>query len=178
MVLPSPLVFASIWMWMVGRHCDLRWMRGPGVVVAAGDGETHCSKVRSDVVRDGPSLRSQTAAGPCGLSSAGARDHHPYPVTILVCAFGEQRRSTSPYAPRFAEPSQRQALRYYPSLSNRRPSTFYLRSGVPPSANTRTDQADSSSSGLRGSAGKRDQQPLRPSFYWGPAQPVFSPQRI
>ena len=39
-------------------------------MVAAGDGETQCSKVRSDVVRKGPSLRSQKTIGPCGLSSA------------------------------------------------------------------------------------------------------------
>jgi hypothetical protein len=55
------------------RRCDLRWMHAPVVVVALfhppnpgaptralSHGETQCSKVRSDVVRDGPSLRSQT----------------------------------------------------------------------------------------------------------------------
>ena len=40
-------------------RCDLRWMHDPVVVVAISDGETQCSKVRSDEVLDGPSLRSQ-----------------------------------------------------------------------------------------------------------------------
>ena len=33
-----------------------------------GDGETQCLKVRSEEVRDGPSLRSQAATGSCGLT--------------------------------------------------------------------------------------------------------------
>jgi hypothetical protein len=38
-----------------------------------GDGEPQCSKVRSDEVVDGPSLRSQAATGPCAYSSLEQR---------------------------------------------------------------------------------------------------------
>ena len=64
----------------------------------SGDGETQCSKVRSGEVLDGPSLRSQAATEPCGLPIARAPGDHPPPSPLWVCAFGEQRRSTSPYA--------------------------------------------------------------------------------
>ena len=47
--------------------CDLRWVQGSVAAVALGDGETHCSKVRSDRVRDGSSWRSQAATEPCGF---------------------------------------------------------------------------------------------------------------
>ena len=49
---------------------DLRWVHGPIAEVAGGDGESHCSKVRSDNVSDGLSLRSQAGIGPCSLSIA------------------------------------------------------------------------------------------------------------
>src|SRR6476620_4457083 len=55
-------------------------MHDPVVVFVVGDGETQCLKVRSDKVQDGPSLRSQTTTGPCGLSNAGAEGNHPLPV--------------------------------------------------------------------------------------------------
>src|SRR6476660_5006842 len=38
-------------------------------MVACGDGETHCSKVRSDEVQDGPSCGAKPATGPCGFTS-------------------------------------------------------------------------------------------------------------
>jgi len=48
--------------------CDLRWAQGLVAAVAEGDGETPCSKGRSDEVRDGTSWRSQVARGPCGFT--------------------------------------------------------------------------------------------------------------
>ena len=62
-----------------------------------GDGETRCSKVRSDEVQDGPSLRSQATTGPCGLASAGAGGR-PSTVPLSGVGFGEHRRPTSPDA--------------------------------------------------------------------------------
>jgi hypothetical protein len=62
----------------------------PVVVVSAGDGDTHCSKVRSDNVQDGPSLRSQATTGSCGLSRAGAEDAHP-----LLCPFLASRSAST-----------------------------------------------------------------------------------
>src|SRR6476646_11230735 len=38
-------------------------------MVAYADGETHCSKVRSDEVQDGPSCGAKPATGPCGYTS-------------------------------------------------------------------------------------------------------------
>ena len=77
---------------------------------------TQCSKVRSDVVRDGPSLRSQTTRGACGLSSAEAGDDHPHPGAIPVCALAEQRKLPSLPLPPFAEPSSSVAVRFHLSL--------------------------------------------------------------
>ncbi|HEX5550483.1 MAG TPA: hypothetical protein VFX36_06605, partial [Nitrospira sp.] len=48
--------------------CDLRWVQGLVAAVAAGDGETLCSKVRSDEVQDGPSWRSQAVTRQCGFT--------------------------------------------------------------------------------------------------------------
>ena len=45
------------------------WAR-QDALFSPGDGETQCSKVRSDNVSDGLSLRSQAAIGPCSLSIA------------------------------------------------------------------------------------------------------------
>jgi hypothetical protein len=42
-----------------GRLLRIAMDAGPYPAVALGDGETHCAKVRSDNVSDGPSLRSQ-----------------------------------------------------------------------------------------------------------------------
>jgi hypothetical protein len=56
-LLPSSLV--SFRTEVDGRLSDLRWVQGLVATVAAGDGETHCSKFRSDVVENGTSLRSQ-----------------------------------------------------------------------------------------------------------------------
>ena len=54
MVLPSLLALVSLRV-DGGVSYDLRVMQGPVAAVAYGDGETHCSRVRSDEVRDGPS---------------------------------------------------------------------------------------------------------------------------
>ncbi len=48
--------------------CDLRGVQSPVAAVAEGDGETFCSKVRSDKVKDGPSWRSQAVTGQCGFT--------------------------------------------------------------------------------------------------------------
>jgi hypothetical protein len=78
----SPNFLASASMEVDGGRCrDLRWMHDPVVVVASGDGETHCSKVRADAVQDGPSLRSQATPGSCVLSNAGAAGNHPLPLS-------------------------------------------------------------------------------------------------
>ena len=49
---------------------DLRWVHGPIAEVARGDGETHCPKVRSDKVQDGPS---------CGAKQRSGMRFHPSP---------------------------------------------------------------------------------------------------
>jgi hypothetical protein len=41
--------------WIDGFTRDLRGVHDPVAAVAVSDGETHCSKVRSDEVQDGPS---------------------------------------------------------------------------------------------------------------------------
>jgi hypothetical protein len=69
---------------------DLRWVQGTITAVAAGDGETQCSKVRSDEVQDGSSLRSQAAVGRCGFTHRRSKGDHPPPVPILCAAFREQ----------------------------------------------------------------------------------------
>jgi len=51
-----------------GPSCNLRGCRALSLRSPLGDGETQCSKVRSDNVSDGPSLRSQAAIGLCSLS--------------------------------------------------------------------------------------------------------------
>jgi len=48
-----------------------------------GDGETHCSKVRSDNVSDGPSLRSQAAIGPAVYPSLEQKGARPPPTPLL-----------------------------------------------------------------------------------------------
>jgi hypothetical protein len=50
--------FPLKWMWMSAsmRFAVDAW---PCRLGRRGDGETQCSKVRSDIVQDGPSLRSQ-----------------------------------------------------------------------------------------------------------------------
>ena len=69
-ILPSLLVFSFL------RKVDgspLRFAMDAGALSRRsplGDGETQCSKVRSDNVSDGLSLRSQAAIGPCSLSIA------------------------------------------------------------------------------------------------------------
>jgi hypothetical protein len=50
--------------------CDLREVHDPVAAVAVGDGETHCSKVRSDEVQNGSSLRSQASDRSCGFTVA------------------------------------------------------------------------------------------------------------
>jgi hypothetical protein len=74
--------------------CDLRWMHG--LSLCSPEAMARRS-VRRSVRRsqNEPSLRSQTTTEPCGSSSAGAGADRPHPVTILVCAFGEQRRQTA-----------------------------------------------------------------------------------
>jgi hypothetical protein len=96
--------------------CDLRGVQGAVAAVAiltrptlgaprralfpGGDGETQCSKFRSDEVQDGASLRSQAAIAHCVLPLAeqGRRSALP---PFLVCAFGEQGRATAltPFVP-------------------------------------------------------------------------------
>ena len=81
-------------MWML-RRCDLRWLHGAVVMVAGGDGETQCSKVRSDIVLDGPSLRSQKTTGPCGLSNAETATTIHILSSSPCAAFREHKRLTN-----------------------------------------------------------------------------------
>ena len=86
-----------------GNQLRLRWVQGPVAAVACGDGETHCSKVRSDEVQDGPS---------CGAKQRKGRAFYPSRssgftstlYTLLVCALGEQRKLPSLPIHHFAEP--------------------------------------------------------------------------
>jgi len=43
--------------------CDLRGVYDPVAAVAFGDGETHCSKVRSDEIQDGTSCGAKWRQG-------------------------------------------------------------------------------------------------------------------
>ena len=67
----------------------------PVVEVAAGDGETHCSKVRSDIVRDGPSCGAKQRQGhaiyPTLEQQASSHVRAPY----LVCRVGRARETNS-----------------------------------------------------------------------------------
>jgi hypothetical protein len=57
--------FSKRWM---AADCGLRWVQALVAAVATGDGETHCSKVRSDEVQNRPSWRSQAATGLWGFT--------------------------------------------------------------------------------------------------------------
>ena len=67
--------------------CDLRGVHDPVAAVAFGDGETHCSKVRSDEVQDGPSCGAKPATGPCGFTSLEQERPSAFDLHFLVCAF-------------------------------------------------------------------------------------------
>ena len=96
--------------------CDLRGVHDPVAAVAAGDGETHCSKVRSDEVQDGPSCGAKQRQGHAVSPIAGAETTIRLRSPFLVCAFGEAREIKSPYAPsRFLDtalPTQTPFLRF------------------------------------------------------------------
>ena len=73
--------------------CDLREVYDPVAAVAVGDGETHCSKVRSDEVRT-DQVAEPSRTGSCGspLAEQGRPSAFDLP---FWCAFGEQGRSTA-----------------------------------------------------------------------------------
>ena len=85
--------------------CALRGAHGSVAPVAFSDGETQCLKVRSDGVRNGPSLRSQAATGPCGFTLAEAVVTRPAFTPFLRSQVATGR------------------LWFYPSREQRRPST-------------------------------------------------------
>jgi hypothetical protein len=58
-------------------NCDLRGVQDDVTAVAASDGEMQCSKVRSDGVRDGPSLRSQAVTRSAVYPSLSSDGHPP-----------------------------------------------------------------------------------------------------
>ena len=69
---------------------DLRWVQGPVAAVALCDGETLCSKVRSDEVQDGTSCGAKQRAGPCGFTHRRSRADHPPSTSHFrrkVCCF-------------------------------------------------------------------------------------------
>ena len=61
---------------------DLRWVHGPIAAVALGDGETHCSKVRSDDVRTDQVGGAKLRYGPAVYPSLEQRA----PSTSAVCS--------------------------------------------------------------------------------------------
>ena len=80
----------------MSASCDLRWMHGPVVLVAEGDGETQCLKVRSDDVLDGPSLRAKERQGYAVYPALEAGHDDPHPVTILVCRHPQAQEADGP----------------------------------------------------------------------------------
>jgi hypothetical protein len=82
-------------------YSDLRWVHDPAAAVAYSDGETQCSKVRSDAVRDGSSLRSQAAVGPCGFTHRRSRADHSPPISLSGVRVRRVKEINGPSAPSF-----------------------------------------------------------------------------
>ena len=62
-----------------------------------GDGEAHCSKVRSDEVQDGPSCGAKPATGPCGFTSLEQERPSVF-VLPFWCARSASKGDQQPYA--------------------------------------------------------------------------------
>jgi SEC-C motif-containing protein len=103
-----PRLAVDAWPCRCGRHSDplnpgrsffshpthrLSCNRLPGRALSQCDGETQCSKVRSDEVQDGSSLRSQATTGPCGLSNAGAEGGN-HPLSVFLCVRVRRAKET------------------------------------------------------------------------------------